>query len=62
MKQWDSHLLHRFKVQNTNVITLAQVGCGCRGVDKGEAGAAFAAPIILVDATCRMNNHMFCLV
>ena len=43
MKQWDSHLLHRFKVKNKNyVITLAQVGCGCRGVDKGAAGAAFA--------------------
>ena len=62
MKQWDSHLLHRFKVNNTNVITLAQVDCGCRGVDKDAAGAAFAAPIILVAATCRMNNHTFCLV
>ena len=54
MKQWNSHLLHRFKV-----ITLAQFGCGCRGVDKGAAGAAFAAPIILVDATCRTNNRVF---
>ena len=62
MKQWDSHLLYRFKVKNTNVITLAQVGCGCRGVDKGAAGAAKAAPIILVDAKCHMNNQMFRLV
>ena len=62
MKQWDSHLLHRFKVKNTNVITLAQVGCGCRDVDNGAAGAAKAAPIILVDATCRMNDYVFCLV
>ena len=47
MKQGNSHLLHGFKVKNDNyVITLAQVGCGCRGVDKGAAGAAFAAPII----------------
>ena len=61
MKQWDSHLLHRFKVKNKNyVITFAQVGCGYRGVDNGgTAGGAFAAPTILGDATFHTKNHVF---
>ena len=60
MKQLDSHLLHSFKVKNKKyVINLAQVGCGCKGVDKSAEVAAFAASIILVDATCRTNNHTF---
>ena len=60
MKQWDSHLLHRLKVKNKKyAIILTQVGCGFRDVDKAAAGAAFAAPMILVDDTCRTNYHIF---
>ena len=44
MRQWDSHLLHKFKVKNKHYVnTLDQVGCGCNSVDKGAAGAAFTS-------------------
>ena len=62
MKQWDSHLLHRFKVKNTLYNYFSSSWLWLEGRRQGCNRGSFRAPIILVDATCRTNYHMFCLV